>query len=138
MSDYRIPPPSEIDDEQRAVLIKSSFSRIWDNRDELTPPGEGVDRQPGHGTSVHDLSVLLLIRMATRLSEPEENQGERGEQSTELSAVSRQERVRQALFDYVMTDFQSRLLKHPSITRCFTNKRTQREIGRLVDERRMV
>ena len=142
MSEYHIPPPPEIDDEQRSALLKSSFSRIWDSRDELAPPGDSQLLQPGQGASPQDLSMLLLVRMATRIAQSGDEQNEHevqteDEKPMEVDSVSKQERIRQALFDYVMTDFQSRSVHEPSQFQP-ADHNTQRKIGCFVDERGMV
>jgi symplekin len=120
LSDYRIPPPPDVDDEQRSVLIRTSFSRVWNNRAELAPAGDSLPHEPGCGASPQDLPMLLLIRMATRIARPQNVQDEDEQRTeakqTDVDMVSKQERIRQTLFDYVMTDFQSRYVNYSSQT----------------------
>lgn len=59
--------------------------------------------------------MLLLVRMITR-ADPEEgvtmngedNPGEGKSDAMEIDTVSRAERIRQTLFDYILTDFRAR------------------------------
>ena len=57
--------------------------------------------------------MLLLVRMITRAS-PGEGAGvyDEGEklESTQVGGVSVKERIRQIVFDYVLTDFPGRLV----------------------------
>lgn len=90
---------------ERAAVVQSSMERIWAAKDELKSSAMlRLDR----GASSQDLSMLLLVRMITRVLPGEQDKEDVPEDPTDIAPVSKQERVRQTLFDYILTDFPSR------------------------------
>lgn len=90
---------------ERAAVVQSSMERIWAAKDELKSSDMlRLDR----GASSQDLSMLLLVRMITRVLPGEQDKEDVPEDPTDIAPVSKQERVRQTLFDYILTDFPSR------------------------------
>lgn len=120
-----MPSPEEIPENERGVVVQSSMSRIRDSGGEVAPMTDSayVAREPYQSASPQDLWMLLLVRMITRASEDgDENDSAdlRDENSMELveaNTFSRQDRIRQTLFDYTMTNFPARSV---IIYLCFT------------------
>lgn len=85
------------------------MERIWAGKDELKSSDV---LQLERGISPQDLSMLLLVRMVTRVlpveRDSEDDNDEEKPPTTDIAPVSKQERVRQTLFDYILTDFPSR------------------------------
>ena len=113
LHDLKLPPPKELSDAQCDALIRSSLVRIWDGAKDLSPQEMSHDAD-GIGTSSADLWMLLVIRLVTRFAVPvspeeeeEENAMENGDQLT-LELYGHQDRLRQALCDYIMADFSGR------------------------------
>ncbi|THH09925.1 hypothetical protein EW145_g1681 [Phellinidium pouzarii] len=121
-ADFKLPPAREVSEVERGLIVRSSMARIWDTCSEAGTTGEAALGmcQPGQGASSQDLWMLLLVRMITRLVPPEEDGGDENENgvngdkdvdkkdSMEVDTVSRQELIRQILFNYIMTDFPAR------------------------------
>ncbi|KAH8111033.1 Symplekin tight junction protein C terminal-domain-containing protein [Phellopilus nigrolimitatus] len=113
-ADFKLPPPREVSESERRALVRSSMSRIWDTSSDLTPTGEAMStsHQLVQSAPSQDLWMLLLVRMITRLTPPTEDGDVQNEEdktnSMEVDTISRQERIRQTLFDYIMTDFPAR------------------------------
>lgn len=112
-ADFQMPPPREVSDLERSAMVRSSMARIWDTGGELTFVNETMltTHQPGQGALPQDLWMLLLVRMLTR-AVPDDGEGEdelqKETQMDVVDTLSREDRVRQALFDYILTDFPSR------------------------------
>ena len=91
------------------------MSRIWNTNGLLGNSTVAfLNQQVGQGASSEDLWMLLLVRMITRASPGEgaagvDDEGEKLE-SMQVGAVSVKERIRQIVFDYVLTDFPGRLV----------------------------
>lgn len=108
MIDFKLPPPKEFSEDDRDLLIRESVTRIWTCGSEFA-----------EGASSADLWMLLMVRLVTRLAEPPldeaavEAEKERMDESegkalVDVNFYGRQDRMRQALCNYVMEDFHSR------------------------------
>lgn len=111
--DFRLPPPRELSDDDRAALMKNSVARIWT---ESQDPDVGIA-----GTSSTEMWMLLIVRMVTRVAVPpldEEADSDDGtkkdhnmdEDALESDFFVRQDRLRQTLCDYIMADFPARCI----------------------------
>ncbi|KAI0272578.1 Symplekin tight junction protein C terminal-domain-containing protein [Gloeopeniophorella convolvens] len=109
--DFQVPPPSALNEAERATTIKSTVSRLWQSSGDLAV---------GPQTGGQDLWMLLLVRMITRVVDPENGKGkaradsedkdvdaEMDEETVEL--YERQDRLRRVLCDYIMADFSGRI-----------------------------
>lgn len=117
-ADFKLPSPREFSEPERQDLLQQSMSRIWDTSRELVPASDVASRthQPSQGASSRDLWMLLLVRMITR-ADPEEEHAEKGgdgetederPESMEVDTTSRRERIRQTLFEYIVSNFPAR------------------------------
>ncbi|KAI5124287.1 hypothetical protein M0805_005134 [Coniferiporia weirii] len=120
-ADFKMPSAREFSEAERGVVVRSSMSRIWNASNELITSADSIPsvHQPERSASSQDLWMLLLVRMITRVV-PSEMDGDKVDEngaegshddikdSMEVDTLSRQERIRQTLFDYVMTDFPAR------------------------------
>ena len=114
LANFRLPPPREFLTSEKESIMKSSMSRIWNTNGLLGNSTVAfLNQQVGQGASSEDPWMLLLVRMITRAS-PGEGAGGVDEseklESTQVGAVSVKERIRQIVFDYVLTDFPGRLV----------------------------
>ncbi|CAL1714714.1 unnamed protein product [Somion occarium] len=113
---FHLPPPKELSDNDREVLVRSSMSRIWEGAKDLAPHDYDVSAEP-HGSSATDLWMLLIVRLVTRVAEPPPSDSPDGEEwdgdmtNGEMigSLATHQDRLRQTLCDYIMSDFSGRL-----------------------------
>lgn len=103
--DFKLPPPRELADVDRDLLIRGSLSRIW-NDPQLT---DGSDGHP----QTAEMWMMLVVRMVTRVVNPSDkkNGGDAVKSNDDVLqevVYARQDRLRQVLCDYVMADFPSR------------------------------
>ncbi|KAN0103913.1 Symplekin tight junction protein C terminal domain containing protein [Russula decolorans] len=111
--EFQFPTPAVLEEAERAVTIKSAATRIWQSSGDLA-----VGPQSGG----QDMWMLLLVRMITRVVDPEGGKGkakaggavtgpdadvEMDEEMVEL--YERQDRLRKVLCDYIMADFSGRI-----------------------------
>ncbi|KAI0372816.1 hypothetical protein BV20DRAFT_1034476 [Pilatotrama ljubarskyi] len=120
LSDFKLPAPRELDDDERDELVRKAIARIREGAKELASQESPLDAGDGSRTSPADMWMLLLVRMVTRVSDPasESGEGEGGqeEQKGDEGAVvrrseiyDRQDRLRHALCEYIMADFSGRV-----------------------------
>lgn len=111
--EYQAPAPAVLEEAERAATIKSAATRIWQSSGDLAV---------GPQTDGQDMWMLLLVRMITRVVDPEDGKGkakadgavkkvtdadaEMDEEMVEL--YERQDRLRKVLCDYIMADFSGR------------------------------
>jgi symplekin len=114
--EFQVPPPTVLGEVERAATVKSAATRIWQSSGDLAV---------GPQTGGQDMWMLLLVRMITRVVDPEE--GGKGKakadggvnEITDLDAdvemdeemvqlYERQDRLRKVLCDYIMADFSGR------------------------------
>ncbi|KAL5492454.1 hypothetical protein ACEPAI_3901 [Sanghuangporus weigelae] len=116
-AEFRLPPPREISEPEQRALVRQSMSRIWETSREFMTSSEAAasSHQPSHGALTQDLWMLLLVRMITRVNPEDEESKTEGDnaenerrESMEVDKAPRRERIRQVLFDYILTDFPSR------------------------------
>ncbi|EAU90241.2 cleavage/polyadenylation specificity factor [Coprinopsis cinerea okayama7 len=122
--DFKLPPPSDWDEDDRTKIISKSLTRIWDGADELKSFGEAipVDSSQAGGHSATELWMLLIVRMITRVAKPpqdllgggDQDQDEKMKEGNEVSTpvedfYARQDQLRQTICEYIMTDFPSRV-----------------------------
>lgn len=106
LQDLKLPPPRELTDAQADMLIRNSLVRIWDGAKDLSPQDMPYD---GVGPSSADLWMLLIVRLVTRFAVPAELEGE--EENGDTSAIElygHQDRLRQTLCEYIISDFPGR------------------------------
>ncbi len=109
--DFQVPLPSVLSEEERAAAVKSAARRIWQSSGDLAIGPQNGGR---------DMWMLLLVRMVTRVVDPEDNKGKAkalGEGSSNadvdmdeemVELCERQDRLRRVLCDYIMSDFSRR------------------------------
>ncbi|KAF9221332.1 hypothetical protein BS17DRAFT_785211 [Gyrodon lividus] len=113
LSDFKLPSPKDLSGTDRYALMRGAVSRICDGAEELQGGSHAVSA--GSGVLPNDMWMLLIIRMITRVAEPEaeipQNEDEFKEKDDDKSIdfYTRQDKLRQTLCDYVMADFPSRL-----------------------------
>jgi len=118
---FKLPPPKELIDDDRAHLIGSAVSRIWNGADELKTSGEiPAESSLAGGNSPTEMWVLLLVRMVTRVAEPlppddegmdEDGTAKEGDGDVVHDFYARQDQLRQTLCDYIMSDFPARCVR---------------------------
>ncbi|KIP10039.1 hypothetical protein PHLGIDRAFT_28714 [Phlebiopsis gigantea 11061_1 CR5-6] len=116
LEDFKLPAPKELPEEAREALIQGSLSRIWDGAKDLQVSDFSLDYMEGSGTAASDMWMLLIVRLVTRVVDPAVLQklAKDDAQMEEEDIVSsdiyaQQDRLRQKLCDYIMSDFPSRL-----------------------------
>ncbi|KAJ7634117.1 Symplekin tight junction protein C terminal-domain-containing protein [Mycena polygramma] len=99
--DFKLPPPKDLSDEERVSLVRNSVARIWDGSEDLRSTGEALpsDSTQAGGHSAAEMWMLLLVRMVTRVSDS----------VVVNDFYDRQDRLRQTLCDYIMSDFPARI-----------------------------
>jgi len=111
--DFKLPPPKELSDDARALLMKNSVFRIWEEAQDTT----SVEQVASGGASATEMWMLLIVRMVTRVATPpvdEEDtdkdamEEQTGDDALELDFYARQDKLRQTLSDYIMSDFPTR------------------------------
>jgi symplekin len=113
--EFQVPAPAVLEEAERAATVKSAATRIWQSSGDLA-----VGPQSGG----QDMWMLLLVRMITRVVDPEDGKGkakadgvvqrvtgpdadvEMDEGMVDL--YERQDRLRKVLCDYIMADFSGR------------------------------
>ena len=122
IGDFSLPPPYNITGDEQFTVTKTSLDRIRDGSTDFDLRIDAVldFAQPGKSSSPRDLSMLLLVRMATRVADsisdaftlenPDTDPDEKVHASNAIETfrVSRSQRLREILCDYIMTDFPSR------------------------------
>ncbi|KIK99799.1 hypothetical protein PAXRUDRAFT_822333 [Paxillus rubicundulus Ve08.2h10] len=112
LSDFKLPSPKDLSETDRNALMRGTVSRICDGAEELQ--GESYALPAGSRPLPNDMWMLLIVRMVTRVAEPEQealqNEDELKEKDDQiLDFYSRQDKLRQTLCHYIMADFPSRL-----------------------------
>jgi symplekin len=112
--DFKLPPPRELSVDERASLMKNSVFRIWK---EGQAPDGAAPVEPTRGASATEMWMLLIVRMVTRVAIPRPDKDEIDEEATkeqseddalESDFFVRQDKLRQTLCDYIMSDFPAR------------------------------
>lgn len=108
--DFKLPPPRELSDDDRATLMKNSVTRIWTESEE---PDVGTA-----SASSTEMWMLLIVRMVTRVAVPPPDEDDNSDDGSkkdhmdddalESDFYARQDRLRQTLCDYIMADFPAR------------------------------
>ncbi|EMD39061.1 hypothetical protein CERSUDRAFT_133852 [Gelatoporia subvermispora B] len=117
LTDFKLPPPKDWTSADRNAVVKNSLTRIWDGAKDLAPPEPAGELSEAPGSSASDMWMLLIVRMITRVTDPAQlsNDDDTPEKAEEpgSSAVSElyahQDRLRQTLCDYIITDFPGRV-----------------------------
>jgi symplekin len=111
--DFKLPPPKELSDDARALLMKNSVFRIWEEAQDTT----FVEQVASGGASATEMWMLLIVRMVTRVATPPVDEEDTdkdameehtGDDALELDFYARQDKLRQTLCDYIMSDFPTR------------------------------
>lgn len=109
--DFQVPPAPVLSEAERATAVKSAATRIWQSSGDLAI---------GPHNGGRDMWMLLLVRMITRVVDPEDSRGKaktegegEGDKSSEIDEemvelYERQDRLRKVLCDYIMADFSGR------------------------------
>ncbi|KAF8273075.1 Symplekin tight junction protein C terminal-domain-containing protein [Lactarius quietus] len=116
--DFQLPPPSVLSETERAAAVKSAATRIWQSSGDLAI---------GPHIGGRDMWMLLLVRMITRVVDPEDGRGKakaegegegEGKKSSDadvemdeemVELYERQDRLRKVLCDYIMANFSGRI-----------------------------
>jgi symplekin len=116
--DFKLPPPKELSSDDQDHLIENAVYRIWTGAEELMAGESMTDLPPVGGSLSTELWMLLIVRMVTRVTEPPLDEMDEtdaaakkvSEEGTdnELNFYARQDRLRQTLCDYIMSDFTAR------------------------------
>lgn len=106
--EFKLPPPKDLDEEERITLLRVGVSRIWTGAEEAR---QGSDVT--HADPAQDMWMLLIIRMITRAAEQPDDVAQldiegKAEEDAVATLESRHDRLRQILCDYIMADFPSR------------------------------
>ncbi|CDO73286.1 hypothetical protein BN946_scf185008.g48 [Trametes cinnabarina] len=121
LTDFKLPPPRELDSDERDELVRKAITRIRDEGKELIAYDSGTldPSDPANRTAAADMWMLLLVRMITRVSDPaadagavdtqEEGKSEDGALTRKSDIYERQDRLRHTLCDYIMADFSGRV-----------------------------
>ncbi|KAJ6493673.1 Symplekin tight junction protein C terminal-domain-containing protein [Mycena vitilis] len=109
--DFKLPPPKDLSDEERVSLVRNSVARIWDGSEDLRSTGEALpsDSTQAGGHSAAEMWMLLLVRMVTRVVEPPATAPDESDIVVVNDFYDRQDRLRQTLCDYIMSDFPARI-----------------------------
>ena len=109
--EFKLPPPKDLDEQDRSALVRSSLTRIWDGANDLAPHGHS----PPSAEPATDLWMLLIVRLVTRVSEPppddpseDDEGGPNGKEDETSYIVAHQDRLRQTLCEYIVDDFTGR------------------------------
>jgi symplekin len=115
--DFKLPPPKEPSDDERTSLMKNSVFRIWQEAQD-TDGVVSVEPVATSGTSPTEMWMLLIVRIITRVAVPPSDEGGNTDENTKKEQTEdealesdfyvRQDRLRQTLCDYIMSDFPSR------------------------------
>lgn len=108
--DFKLPPPKDLSEEERSSLVRNSVSRIWDGSEELKSNGDALppDSTRAGGHSPAEMWMLLIVRMVTRVVDPPTISPDGGDDIVMGDFYDRQDRLRQTLCDYIMSDFPAR------------------------------
>lgn len=103
--EFKLPPPKDLPEQDRILLITDSVGRIWAEADDLP-----VDSSQAGGTSPNEVWMLLLVRMITRVAQipADESLEEDNKEMTVYNFYVRQDQLRQKLCDFIMANFSSR------------------------------
>jgi symplekin len=115
--DFQVPSPSILSEAERATAVKFAATRIWQSSGDLAI---------GPHNGGRDMWMLLLVRMITRVVDPEDSRGKaraegegegEGNKNSDVDVdmdeemvelYERQDRLRKVLCDYIMADFSGR------------------------------
>ncbi|CAK5273974.1 unnamed protein product [Mycena citricolor] len=108
-SSFQLPPPKDPSSTERTALIDTALTRICEaplDMGEALPP----DSQQAGGHSPSEMWMLLVIRLVTRpVNPPLEDEESADQAASVVSLTVSQDRLRQKLCDYIMTDFPARI-----------------------------
>lgn len=109
LADFKLPPPKELDESNRLDAVNATLERIRAGAEEIrasfVDAGVSPDSQIASARGAMDMSMLLLIRVVTRVAKPPPELGGEEEEET---YYQRQDGMRQLLCDYIMADFPAR------------------------------
>lgn len=110
--EFKLPSPKTLDEDEQRALVRASLTRICDGAGDLQT--QNLDPSEAQGLSPSDMWMLLLVRLVTRVADPSTSSDEDTGENKEANGLSvselydRQDRLRQTLCDYIMTDFSGR------------------------------
>ncbi|RPD64406.1 hypothetical protein L226DRAFT_506092 [Lentinus tigrinus ALCF2SS1-7] len=117
-ADISIPAARELDADDREVLMRKAITRIREGAKELVSHEAMLDAADAMAlrTTPADMWMLLLVRMVTRVVDPSAGEALAEDLKPEENAVinrseiyERQDRLRHALCEYIMSDFSGRI-----------------------------
>ncbi|KAL4250329.1 hypothetical protein ABKN59_005891 [Abortiporus biennis] len=119
LGEFKLPPPKDMSNDQRDLIIRNSLVRLWEGAKDLIPTDFALDLET-QGVSGADMWMLLLIRLVTRVADPAPTPPDPGDEpmdtdSREVNSqlvsdiYAHQDRLRQTLCEYIMDDFPGRL-----------------------------
>lgn len=100
LADFKMPAPRQVSDDEKGAIVKSSMARIWSSHGGFVAMND-LSLSTARGSSPEDLWMIILVRMITR-SVPSDPTSEQQGEPIDL------EKIRETLFNYVMTDFPAR------------------------------
>lgn len=108
--DFQLPPPKDLSEEERSSLVRNSVLRIWDGSEDFKSNGEALpaDSIQAGGNSPTELWMLLIVRLVTRVAEPPVSLDDGGDGVVVSDFYEGQDRLRQTLCEYIMSDFPAR------------------------------
>ncbi|PCH44216.1 hypothetical protein WOLCODRAFT_138834 [Wolfiporia cocos MD-104 SS10] len=111
LTEFKLPPPKELSDDDRNVIVRGSLGRIWDGAKDLAF-AEVSENAPG--TPGTEMWMLLIVRLVTRVTDPVSSEDVAERKSEEAMDVvsemyAHQDRLRQTLCEYIMADFPGRV-----------------------------
>ncbi|OBZ73776.1 Symplekin [Grifola frondosa] len=116
LAEFKLPPPKELSADDREALIRKSISRIWDSAKDLVLPEAPQELSADvPETIAADMSMLLLVRLITRVTDPNDSDEESTDKMDQDGTVAvsevyaHQDRLRHILCDYIMADFSGRI-----------------------------
>ncbi|KAJ7281804.1 Symplekin tight junction protein C terminal-domain-containing protein [Mycena rebaudengoi] len=109
--DFQLPPPKDLSEEERSSLVRNSVLRIWDGSEDFKSNGEALpaDSIQAGGNSPTELWMLLIVRLVTRVAEPPVSLDDGGDGVVVSDFYEGQDRLRQTLCEYIMSDFPARI-----------------------------
>ncbi|KAJ7066730.1 Symplekin tight junction protein C terminal-domain-containing protein [Mycena amicta] len=109
--DFKLPPAKHLSDTERLALVSNSVTRIREGFEDVKSGGEilPADSSQAGGHSPTELWMLLIVRMITRVVDPEPISPEAADEGAVSQLYEGQDRLRQKLCDYIMADFPARL-----------------------------
>ena len=112
LSEFKLPSPNDLSEDDRVALMRNAASRICDGAEDLE-----FSASTSGGHAAVDMWMLLIVRMVTRVAVPpgsetpnEEAESSNAGESRLTAFYSRQDALRQTLCEYILADFPARFV----------------------------